>query len=66
MTPQEAVSLINQTLRQVNTTADNHDLLREAVQTLAKLVAEPVSPEPSRDGATEEVPIEEGSDRGRL
>ena len=58
MTPQEALSLINQTLRQVNTTADNHDLLREAVQTLAKLVAEPVSPEASRDGATEEVPAD--------
>lgn len=56
MTPQEALSLINQTLRQVNTTADNHDLLREAVQTLGQVVNQL-----SQDGAklAEEIPAEE-------
>ncbi len=46
MTPQDALALINRTLRQVNTTADNHDLLREAVGTLAQLVMQSSQDEP--------------------
>ena len=58
MTSQEALNIVNQTRLQLSTTGEAHDVLREAVQTLAKMVAESVSPEPSRDGATEEVPTQ--------
>lgn len=55
MEPKEALTVINQTLRQVNTTADNHDLLREAVQTLAGVVN---AQNAMQDEAKAEAPVE--------
>ena len=55
MTPQDALALINRTIRQVNTTADNHDLLEEAVGTLAKAIIKSRPAKPvQRLGAFEE------------
>ncbi len=55
MTPQEALTIINQALRAVNTNADNHDLFKEAAQTLAKVVNQV-----SQDGTKlDEIPAEE-------
>ncbi len=54
MTPQDALSLINQTIRQINTTADNHDLLKEAVGTLARMILE--SKQDEKDAGGEEEP----------
>ena len=42
MTPQQALSIIEQVRRQVNLPGTAHDQLREAIRVLAEAVAPPV------------------------